>query len=331
MRIWIELSGEHPTLPRAESLAAFEAEGIRVGDLSWSTKFLRAVVTVPIDRALPRIGLAHFICEEISSGTFDEVLAAAKALDLGGRHFRIRARSLVPHIQTKPFVGAIGARIARTGKVDLVHPEIEFRLLIGEEFLLGRVIHVVDRASMEARKVTHRPFSLPISLHPKFARAIVNLTRVPGGGTLVDPFSGTGGIVLEARALGMRAVGADVRRSMAVGARGALRRLGTAADFVIADAGRGPWKAGAVDGIATDPPYGRAASTKGEQPLKLYDRAFASIAELLPTGAYAAAVLPTEDSIDVVGRHLELVERHSLRVHKSLTRTFCAFVKSRSG
>ncbi len=147
----------------------------------------------------------------------------------------------------------------------------------------------------------------------------------------MDPFSGTGGIVLEAGAIGMRAVGADVRRTMAVGARGALRRLGASADFVIADAGRGPWKTGSVDGIATDPPYGRAASTKGENPLKLYDRAFSSIAELLPTGAYAAAVLPTEESIDVVGRHLELVERHSLRVHKSLTRTFCAFLKSRSG
>ncbi len=56
--------------------------------------------------------------------------------------------------------------------------------------------HRVARARLEARKVTHRPFSLPISLHPKLARALVNLARVPMGGVLLDPFCGTGGILL---------------------------------------------------------------------------------------------------------------------------------------
>jgi tRNA (guanine10-N2)-dimethyltransferase len=331
VRIWIELSGEHPTLPRAEALAAFEAERVRTAEMSWSTKLLRAVVEGNADRALARIGLAHYICEEIGSGTFDDVLAAAETIDVSGKRFRIRARGLLPHVEARAAERGIGAEIARRGKVDLAHPDVEFRLLVGEAYHLGRVLYVVDRSSMEARKVTHRPFSLPISLHPKLARAIVNLARVQLGGRLLDPFSGTGGIVLEAGAMGLRAIGADVRRSMVVGARSALRRLGTAAEFVVADAGRGPWAAGVLDGVATDPPYGRAASTKGENPLALYDRAFASIADSLPTGAYAAVVLPTEKSIDVVSRHLELVERHSLRVHKSLTRTFCAFVKPRSG
>ena len=85
---------------------------------------------------------------------------------------------------------------------------------------------------------------------------------------------------------------------------------------------------GADGGIYfSDPPYGRAASTRGEAPLKLYARAFAAFSEILPAGAYAAAVLPNEAAIAVAEEHLELVERHALRVHRSLTRNFCAFVK----
>src|SRR5207245_1715269 len=83
------------------------------------------------------------------------------------------------------------------------------RVGLGEEFVFGRVLHRVDRSRLEATKVANRPFSLPISLHPKFARALVNLARVPMAGTVLDPFCGTGGVLLEAAELGLRGVGID--------------------------------------------------------------------------------------------------------------------------
>jgi len=51
---------------------------------------------------------------------------------------------------------------------------------------------------------------------------------------------------------------------------------------------------------------------------------------LSSSGAVSLLVLDAttgrpEDAVEIVGRHLELLERHALRVHKSLTRIFCAF------
>jgi len=74
-------------------------------------------------------------------------------------------------------------------------------------------------------------------------------------------------------------------------------------------------------------PYGRAASTKGEPIASLYRRAFAVFRRLLPKGGFAAVVLPSEEAIAIGEEFLRLEEAHALRVHRTLARTFCAFVK----
>ncbi len=331
MRFWIELSGEHATLPRAEALAALEAERVQVREVAWSSRLLRLDAVGPVERAVHRLGLAHFVCEEMARGDLEVLRRCARSTDLGGKSFCTRAHALEGELDRAAVEGSLGADFRRTGRVDLTHPNVEFRVLLADEFLLGRILHKVDRAGLEARKVTHRAFNLPISLHPKLARALVNLSRVPAGGVLLDPFCGTGGVLLEAAHVGLLPVGSDLRRTMVAGARKSLRPFGAEAAFLAADAGRGPWRKGRIDGIATDPPYGRAASTRGEPPLRLYERAFTAFLDALPSGGHAAVVLPNEDAIEIGQGHLEVIERHSVRVHRSLTRHFCVFRKSRSG
>lgn len=326
MRLLIELSGEHPTLPRAEALAAFEAEGCVVRNVAWSTHVLRLEATGPVARAVSRLALSHVVSEEIAHGEFDEVRAAARVYELGGKTFRTRARGIGLDLDTKSIEGALGADFGRSGRVDLRAPLVDFRVLVGDEFLLGRVIHVVDRHGLEARKVHHRSFTLPISLHPKLARALVNLARVPSGGVLLDPFCGTGGIVLEAADLGLRPIGADLRRSMLIGSKKALRRMAADTEFVVADAGRGPWRPGTILGIATDPPYGRASSTHGEAPLALYERSFAAFDELLAPRHAVAIILPTDAAVALGEERWDLAERYTMRVHRSLTRNVCVFL-----
>lgn len=328
MRAFIELSGEHPTLPRAEALAAIAAERLELRSATFGPQLLRVDVVGPVERAAHRLGLAHVVCEEVISGEFDAVRAFARDAELSGRTFRVRARSLGVDIDPRVFEGALGADFGRTGRVDLENPAIDYHLLVGEEFLLGRVIHRVDRSRLEATKVARRPFSRPISLHPKFARALVNLARAPMGGIILDPFCGTGGILLEAVEIGLRSIGFDRDRTMVHGTRSSLRSGGADGGLAVADAGRLPLREGSVHGIATDPPYGRAASTKGESIRSLYARAFRSFADVLPTGAYAAVVLPKESMIDLGAESLEFVEAHALRVHRSLVRHFCVFVNS---
>ncbi len=328
MRVFIELSGEHPTLPRAEAFAAMASERVEVRSATFGPKLLRLDVVGPVERAAHRLGLAHVVCEELASGDLETIRAYASAQELGGRTFRVRAHGLDVDLDPRAIEAPLGAALGKTGRVDLDAPQLDYRVLLGEEFVFGRVLHRVDRSRLESTKVANRPFSLPISLHPKFARALVNLAQVPMAGTVLDPFCGTGGVLLEAAELGLRGVGIDQEREMVVGTRKSLRSAGGALDLAIADAGRLPLRPGMVHGIATDPPYGRAASTRGEPIDRLYARAFDAFAEILPRGGHLAIVLPSEKSIQRGSRSLELVEAHALRVHRSLVRHFCVFVRA---
>ncbi len=327
VRVFIELSGEHPTLPRAEALAAMASERIEVRRTAFGPNLLRLDVTGPVERAAHRLGLAHVVCEELASGDLESIRAFASEQQLGGRTFRVRAHGLGVDLDPRGVEGPLGADFGKTGRVDLDAPQIDYRVLLDEEFVLGRVLHRVDRSRLEATKVANRPFSLPISLHPKFARALVNLARVPMAGTVLDPFCGTGGVLLEATQLGLRGVGLDRERGMVLGTRTSLHSVQRAPDLAVADAGRPPLRAGLIHGIATDPPYGRAASTRGETIDQLYTRAFAAFADLLPRAGHLAIVLPNERWIERGSEFLELVETHALRVHRSLVRHFCVFVR----
>lgn len=304
------------------------SEHVEVRSITFSPHLLRLEAVGPVERAVRRLGLAHLVCEELASGDFDAIRAFARAEDLGGRTFRVRARGLGVEISPRAVEGPLGADFGRTGRVDLEAPQVDYRVLVGEEFVLGRVLYRVDRARLEATKVARRPFSRPISIHPKFARALVNLAGVPMAGTLLDPFCGTGGILLEAAEMGLRAIGLDRDPAMVRGARTSLRRSHDPADLGIADAGHLPVRPTAIQGIATDPPYGRAASSRGESVDRLYARAFDAFAMVLPKGGRAAVILPNEQSVELGSASLELVESHALRVHRSLVRHFCVFVKA---
>jgi Methyltransferase domain len=93
------------------------------------------------------------------------------------------------------------------------------------------------------------------------ARLLVNLVAPAGRGRLLDPFAGVGGVALEARAAGWAAVTADLDP----GLRHGLGRLG--ALHLVADARSLPLRAGAVDAVATEPPYDRQVGPLADQAL----------------------------------------------------------------
>ncbi len=64
------------------------------------------------------------------------------------------------------------------------------------------------------RKPHLRPGQSPVSLEPRLARACINLVTAKKQNTIVDPFCGTGGILIEAVFLGHKAVGYDISSVM---------------------------------------------------------------------------------------------------------------------
>ena len=328
MRLAFELSMEHPTLPRADALAALESEGVHVRGVSFSPEILVVDSVRPPRRAFERVALSRYVDRVLAIGPWPTIARAAARVDLSGGSFRIRAHGPFSPEEKRDLERRVGMAMPATGRVDLDEPERDFRLLRhADDLLLGEVLYEVERSAMEARKVSRRPFSMPISLHPKLARALVNLSRVPRGGRILDPFCGTGGIAIEAARLGMQVVASDLQRKMVDGTSSVLDHYGLRAETFVADIGDVPRRVRRVDGIATDPPYGRAASTKGEPIPSLYRRAFAVFRRLLPNGGFAAVVLPSEEAIVIGEEFLRLEEAHVLRVQRTLARTFCAFVK----
>jgi tRNA (guanine10-N2)-dimethyltransferase len=151
---------------------------------------------------------------------------------------------------------------------------------------------------------------------------------------VLDPFCGTGGILMEAGLMGMRVVGGDLEEKMIDGTKSNLDFVGVEEPLLFnGDVGDLPvWLKGSqdviVDSVATDPPYGRATRTFGEKIGGIYERAFEAMAEILVKGRYMAMTLPEVDM-----PWLDEVEdlgfwpcgHYPYRVHKSLTRNFLVF------
>ena len=325
MRIFYGLSGEHPTLPRAEALAALEAERVAVRSIAFGPSTLIVDAPRPPSRAWRRIALARYVGVVLASGGFDRIVAVARRLRMGTRSVRVRAPALKgdDRLAAERDLGA--AILAHGGKADLEDPDVDFLLIVDGEFHLVRVLHTVDRTAFERSHRKQRELGQPVTLHPKYARALVNLARCPTGGRLLDPFCGAGGILLQAARIGARSLGGDLLPAMVERSRRALGEFTERVELQIADVGRWSALGARVDAIATDPPYGRSTTTAGEHLESLYGRAFETFVKILRPGGYAAVVLPSDAAVRIGEEFLELVEMHPLRVHRSLTRRFCAF------
>lgn len=328
----VELSLEHETLPRAEAeavLAALEADPSGCEEDEGVLRVRGA--DVDPGALAGRTGLAHHVLEDwAGAGSADELVAALEALDPGRLppaegSFAVRVRRMggAGQADASPELARrVGDVFADRWAVDLDDPDRVVRVLVTSGRLhAGLVRASVDRSAFEARHVEERPLFSPVSLHPRMARAMVNLARVRPGDRVLDPFVGTGGIALEAGLLGCEVLAGDVDPRMVEGVRDVLERYGVEPAAVEeADAGEAPAWAGSVDAVVTDPPYGRAATTDEEERGGLYDRFLAAARETLEPGGFLVAAFPEEGDVDRVRGELSVEEVHVQRVHGSLTR-----------
>ena len=91
MRLAFELSMEHPTLPRADALAALESEGVHVRGVSFSPEILVVDSLRPPRRAYERVSLSRCVDRVLAIGPWPAIVRAAARIDLGGESFRVRA------------------------------------------------------------------------------------------------------------------------------------------------------------------------------------------------------------------------------------------------
>ena len=99
-------------------------------------------------------------------------------------------------------------------KVDLVNPETHIRIFFAKDKVFCCLLSEKIKHNFKERRSHLRPRPSPISLHPKLARAMVNLTGALESEVILDPFCGSGGILIEAGLMGMKTIGYDINKKM---------------------------------------------------------------------------------------------------------------------
>lgn len=318
MKLLIQFSGEHSLLPLAECEGVLRGEGFKFkvsGDYpdAWFK-----IVDVKAEKSffVNRLSLARKVCEYVCSSTSLDVVAERLYPLLEGGSFKVSCKSM----RVSEKLG--GILHGRGLKVDIVKPDVFVDL-----FLADRRFHAGLRIPLnrdfERRKPQHRPFFHPTSMHPKFARALVNLAEVKSGDTVLDPFCGTGGILIEAALLGMNVKGCDIDEKMVEGCKTNLAHFGLKGVITQKDARSIAVKA---DAVVTDPPYGRSSFVSGKEPGKLYQDFIVKVAEVLSPGKHMVLVAPRQINLSFPGfcekAHFDL------RMHKSLTRRIWVVAKT---
>lgn len=317
MKILFELSKEHNTLPKSELLSLLSLYGNFEVIEEFNGVIIVKTKNINIKEIKKRITLTHRISKFLFSCKFEELFNKFKNIKIK-ESFCVRVKNGEKFLERE-----LGNLIK--GKVDLENPKEEIRVIFENgKCYIGKKLFDIEKKQYNKRVVQKRPFFSPISIHPKFAKALVNLARVKKG-TILDPFCGTGGILIEAGLLNLKVIGSDIEQKMINGCKENLEFYNIKNyKLYCCDIG-GIKNFEKVDAIITDPPYGRSATTKKENIEKLYDRTFSIFKDVLKKNKFLSIILPNENSIKIGKKYFELIEVHSLRVHKSLTRNFCVF------
>jgi len=194
---------------------------------------------------------------------------------------------------------------------------------------LGPTTWVPDSASMRERGTQRPTPHSDISMSPRLAQVLLNLSGLRAGQTVLDPFCGSGMILAEAFIRSMRCLGLDAKTNRVRDARenlgwlvGSVRDKGF--DIRVGDARDLPrmLRRSKVDAVVTEPlllpriearPRTRTASELVNQAGEVYGDALASMAEVLQPGGRIVVVVPIiqtmedeEVSLTLEGRELGL-------------------------
>jgi tRNA (guanine10-N2)-dimethyltransferase len=237
-----------------------------------------AVLPRPLD-----VGRAAYVtvCAELlaSAPSPESIAEAIAPLRLSFEQFRITLVTLPPRPVVSRREAIVDVARHVEGSVDLTTPLNEL-LLVGMEgeWHFGRV---VSRSRRDFREHEHKPQMFSSSLPARLARAMVNLVAAPGH-TVVDPCCGSGSVLLEAWAIGARAVGADLNPKLAGMSQANLRHFRRPEWVCVAD---GAQFGARGDAIVTDLPYGRQSPrVRG-----LYERLLANFPPIAPRLAVVTA------------------------------------------
>ena len=335
-------SQEHPELPLAELKAVIECENIdaRIDKITEGLVLLKDIAPENIETyyeiLTKRLGYTHEIHELIIKSNisdFDKDVSSVNWSEFISETFAVRVKRFKSEIDTVGYERKAGSLILENCddiKVNLTKPKSLVRVVAyQDEFFIAIEKIKLNKKHFEESKPHKRPFFYPGSMNPKLARCMVNLSRVKEGQLLLDPFCGTGGILIEAGLIGCRVVGSDIYWKMKNGTSINLDYYGIT-DYRTFNLDVRELKMyEKVSAVVTDPPYGISTSTGDIEGEDIFKEFFKAIYDNMDDDAYLCMASPhyvdLKPIADKVG--FDIVEQYGIKMHRSLTRIITVICK----
>jgi tRNA (guanine10-N2)-dimethyltransferase len=279
-RYFVYISGEHIEVAQAEVNALVRLLGLN--GISWRGRvgFIDGQIN-PVPFLLKRAALvkeAGIVLAEtteldmIESELSEDVLRCSIA---STDTFSVRTLSLGKgnnYLGSQKIESGLGAYIKQaTGAgVSLDNPQSRILVIQTPDFVWVCLSFTSElRPNLRSREPGRKPFFHPSMMNATLARVMCNLAGVVPGEILLDPFCGGGGILCEASLIGAKTVGIDLNWRLLTGGVENLAAIGNNHSFIQGDVRNLP--IGECDCIVTDPPYGRASSTRGALAVRLVE------------------------------------------------------------
>jgi len=316
-KLFFLLSGENETLPAAELTAILEAESFSFKLKEKLDQLVRLDLDQTSIQAVHRrsaytmtSALELFACQAEEA----TIMKTAENTDFkavlnAGESFAVRIKRIKEHA---PQVSTVDKTF--------------FGVLTNDRLVFGIKLTEIKPKTFSERRPRKKPFFHPSAMPSKLARCMVNLARAKSGELVLDPFCGTGSVMVEAALIGCRVLGFDVQRRMAVGCRKNLEHFSVEPEgLVIADARKLPLTQ--INCLVTDPPYGRSATTMKSTTKQIVEGVLGSARSLLREGQRICIASPKTLNIARIGAELGYrhLESHFAYVHRTLTREIAVF------
>ena len=324
-----ELGGENTELGKYEAIEVLKTENYSPILILDNRNIIVIEVSNQIKtRVIERFAMTKRISRIIFYTEEDEIgniLQNIPEIDIGNASFAIRTIDK-KKLSEVDVAEKLGTKIPLHNEINLTNPRIKILYYANKKSVIS--IWENKRETYYKRCLKHhikyRPFFSPIGIHPRIARSMVNLSNCTFGQKIVDPFCGTGGILIEIENMNIHGIGIDIVSKMKKYSEGNLKHFNLNANLIKGDIER--INEFDIDAIVTDPPYGISTTTKGEGVKDLMKRSMLLFSQKLERKQ--RLVMAISNPKLVKNSEFDVLYQFEWYVHKSLTRYIVVMEKN---
>jgi len=309
----ILLSGENLKLARLEAETLLKLENTKL-----EGNYLYCTIPTESIKLVNRLSYTKKLYEIVYVTARKNLEVSLKTypwINFYEKNFCVRITS-DDHYDERYYAGFVWQSLEKSMRpsVSLDNPQLFIEIfIIRERCTITRLLYQ-NFEMFENRKAHLKPVLHPTAMHPKMARALINIVNAP---TVIDPFCGACGILTEAGLLGVKFIGYDIDKNILESAHKNLEYYDINSNnykLILKDS----TTIDNLQNVVTDLPYGKS-SKKSEELITLYakflkklsGRAVIVMPNFMPYKRLLDKNLPKNLAV------LAIIDHY---VHKSLTR-----------